>query len=82
MPRYYADQEQYIGFFNTGAYQETLGGFGGIHHCLIPGPRHILIDKDARGKFKYKEFSAHQKPKEVLDILGYYDETPKTTPRT
>jgi arginine decarboxylase len=82
MPRYYADQEQYIGFFNTGAYQETLGGFGGIHHCLIPGPRHILIDKDARGKFKYKEFSGHQKPKEVLDILGYYDETPKTTPRT
>ena len=36
MPKFYPDQDQYIGFFNTGAYQDTLGGFGGIHHCLIP----------------------------------------------
>ena len=23
----------YIGFFNTGAYQESIAGFGGVHHC-------------------------------------------------
>ncbi|MFZ4785620.1 MAG: arginine decarboxylase [Flavobacteriales bacterium] len=73
MPRYYPDQDQYIGFFNTGAYQETLGGFGGIHHCLVPSPRHILIDKDPKGKFRYKEFAPEQKPRDVLEILGYYD---------
>lgn len=73
LPKYYPDQDQYIGFFNTGAYQETLGGFGGIHHCLIPSPRHILIDKDDKGKLRYKEFAAEQKPKDVLEILGYYD---------
>ncbi|MFN9801033.1 MAG: arginine decarboxylase, partial [Bacteroidota bacterium] len=67
------DQDQYIGFFNTGAYQETLGGFGGIHHCLIPSPRHILIDRDDKGRLKYKEFTHEQKPREVLEILGYYD---------
>ncbi len=73
LPRYYPDQTQYIGFFNTGAYQETLGGFGGIHHCLVPSPRHILIDKDPKGKLRYKEFAPEQKPKDVLEILGYYD---------
>jgi arginine decarboxylase len=73
LPKYYPDQDQYIGFFNTGAYQETLGGFGGIHHCLVPSPRHILIDRDPKGKLKYKEFAHEQKPKEVLEILGYYD---------
>lgn len=73
LPKYYPDQDQYIGFFNTGAYQETLGGFGGIHHCLIPSPRHILIDRDDKGRLKYKEFTHEQKPREVLEILGYYD---------
>jgi arginine decarboxylase len=32
-------------FFNTGAYQETIGGYGGLHHCLIPQPKHILSMK-------------------------------------
>ncbi len=73
MPKFYPDQDQYIGFFNTGAYQETLGGFGGIHHCLVPSPRHILIEKDSKGKLRYREFSHEQRPKEVLEILGYYD---------
>jgi hypothetical protein len=39
----------YNGFFNTGAYQETIGGYGGLHHCLIPQPKHILIDRDENG---------------------------------
>jgi len=74
LPRFYPDQDQYIGFFNTGAYQDTLGGFGGIHHCLVPQPRHILIDRDAKGKIKYKEFAPEQKPKDILEILGYYND--------
>jgi arginine decarboxylase len=40
---------------------------------LVPSPRHILIEKDAKGKLKYREFSHEQRPKEVLEILGYYD---------
>ena len=73
LPRYYPDQAQYIGFFNTGAYQDTLGGFGGIHHCLMPQPKHVLIDRDGKGKLKYKLWAPEQKPKDVLEILGYYD---------
>jgi arginine decarboxylase len=39
----------FIGFFfNTGAYQETIGGFGGLQHCLIPS-QNILINRDADG---------------------------------
>jgi arginine decarboxylase len=36
----YKEKPLYIGF-NTGAYQETIGGYGGLHHCLIPQPKHI-----------------------------------------
>jgi arginine decarboxylase len=46
LPKYNSDKPLYIGFFNTGAYQETIGGYGGLQHCLIPSPKHILIDFD------------------------------------
>ena len=61
----------YIGFFNTGAYQETIGGYGGVHHCLMPQPKHILIDKDADGNFTYSVFRDEQRPDDVLKLLGY-----------
>lgn len=61
----------YIGFFHTGAYQDTLSGFGGVHHCLIPAPKHILIDKDEKGEFVYKVFAQEQRSQAVLDFLGY-----------
>ncbi|MFT7592684.1 MAG: arginine decarboxylase, partial [bacterium] len=45
IPEYDENNTLYIGFFNTGAYQESLSGYGGIQHCLIPSPKHIIIDK-------------------------------------
>ena len=61
----------YIGFFNTGAYQESIAGFGGVHHCLLPQPKHILIQKAKNGKLQYEVFSEEQKPEDVLHLLGY-----------
>ncbi|HAV02180.1 arginine decarboxylase [Chryseobacterium salipaludis] len=61
----------YIGFFHTGAYQETIGGYGGVHHCLMPQPKHILIDKDEEGNFVYTLFREEQRPDDVLKLLGY-----------
>ena len=61
----------YIGFFNTGAYQENIGGFGGLQHCLIPNPKHILIQKDSSGNINYHLFKAQQTKEEFLKILGY-----------
>lgn len=71
LPKYRKTQSLYIGFFNVGAYQETVGGFGGLQHCLIPSPKHLLIDKNPDGSLNYRLFSEEQKSKQLLDILGY-----------
>lgn len=61
----------YIGMFHTGAYQESLGGFGGIQHCLIPAPKHVIIEKDAQGNISSRLFSEEQKSEDMLKLLGY-----------
>lgn len=71
MPKLKQGDVLHMGFFHTGAYQESLGGYGGIQHCLIPAPKHILIDKDSEGKFSYEVFAEEQKPESMLNILGY-----------
>ncbi|HET8735025.1 MAG TPA: arginine decarboxylase, partial [Pricia sp.] len=71
LPKYKRDKPLYIGFFNTGAYQETIGGYGGLQHCLIPRPKHVLIDRDANGSLTYTLFSPQQKAEDFLGILGY-----------
>lgn len=73
LPKYKKEKPLYIGFFNTGAYQETIGGFGGLQHCLIPSPKHLLIDKDEDGNLITKVFSEQQKSEDLLKILGYND---------
>ncbi|OIQ16959.1 MAG: arginine decarboxylase [Flavobacterium sp. MedPE-SWcel] len=71
LPNYKKEKPLYIGFFNTGAYQETIGGYGGLQHCLIPQPKHILIDRDKNGMLSTEVFSEQQKAEDVLKILGY-----------
>lgn len=71
LPKYNKDKPLYIGFFNTGAYQETIGGFGGLQHCLIPCPKHVLIDRDANGNLTTTLFSEQQRSEDLLKILGY-----------
>jgi arginine decarboxylase len=71
LPKLVKGQNQYIGFFHTGAYQESIGGYGGIQHCLIPAPKHVIIDKDKEGNFTTKLFAKEQSYKSMLKILGY-----------
>ena len=71
LPKYDRNKVLYIGFFNTGAYQETIGGFGGLKHCLIPEPKHILIQRDENGKLQTELFSEEQTAADYLKILGY-----------
>ncbi|WP_369049155.1 arginine decarboxylase [Tenacibaculum sp. UWU-22] len=71
LPVYEKENPLYVGFFNTGAYQETIGGFSGLQHCLIPAPKHILIDKNEKGDVVTKLFKEQQKSEEFLSILGY-----------
>lgn len=65
------DAPLYLGFFHTGAYQESLSGFGGIKHCLIPSPKLLLVDSDGKGNYSTQLFRDSQQPEEMLDILGY-----------
>lgn len=71
LPKYSKEKPLYIGFFNTGAYQETIGGFGGLQHCLIPQPKHILIDRDEEGNIVTELFSQQQTSENLLSLLGY-----------
>ncbi len=71
LPKFHPQKDQYIGFFHTGAYQESVGGFGGIQHCLIPNPKHVIVDSDGEGNFTTKLFAKEQSYKSMLKILGY-----------
>ena len=71
LPLIEEDENLYIGFFHTGAYQESLGGYGGIQHCLIPAPKHVLIDRDDKGNFTTKLFKEEQDEEGMLKVLGF-----------
>jgi arginine decarboxylase len=73
LPKFDKNDPLYIGFFNIGAYQETIGGYGGLQHCLIPQPKHVIIDRDEEGKIRTKLFKEQQTADNFLKILGYHD---------
>jgi len=71
LPKYDPEDPLYLGFFNTGAYQESIGGYGGIQHCLTPAPKHVIIDRDENGEHHFRLFSKEQSYKSMLKTLGY-----------
>ncbi|MEP7262973.1 MAG: arginine decarboxylase [Bacteroidota bacterium] len=71
LPKLDNGNKQYLGFFHTGAYQESIGGYGGIQHCLIPAPKHVLIDRLEDGEYSTRLFAKEQSAKSMMKILGY-----------
>ena len=65
------EENLYLGFFHTGAYQDSISGFGGIKHCLIPSPQHIVIDLDEQGNLTDQVLHPKQSAESMLQILGY-----------
>ena len=61
----------YLGFFHTGAYQDALSGYGGIKHCLIPSPKHIIIYKNSEGNLVDHLYQKEQSVEQMLQVLGY-----------
>ncbi|TAE91077.1 MAG: hypothetical protein EAY81_00290 [Bacteroidetes bacterium] len=71
MPKLKEGEPLYMGFFHTGAYQESLGGYGGIQHCLIPAPKHLIIDHNEDGSLKVEVFAQEQSASQMMKVLGY-----------
>lgn len=61
----------YVGFFHTGAYQDQISGYGGIKHCLIPSPKHIIVEYDKNGALDTWVYAKEQSAQSMLKILGY-----------
>lgn len=61
----------YVGFFHTGAYQDQLSGYGGIKHCMVPSPKHIVVEKDEKGNLVDWLYAKEQTPQSMLKLLGY-----------
>ena len=73
LPTYSSEDEEplYVGFFHTGAYQDSISGYGGIKHCLIPAPKMIVIDRDETGNYIDTVYRNEQTVEDMLTILGY-----------
>jgi arginine decarboxylase len=68
LPKIEDGQTLYMGMFHTGAYQETLGGFGGLQHCLIPAPQHIIINRDESGRISHEVCSTEQDSESMMQV--------------
>lgn len=73
LPMYEKEDNEplYLGFFHTGAYQDSVSGYGGIKHCLIPSPKHVIIDRDEQGNIIDTVYREEQSVDEMFKILGY-----------
>ncbi|MCS6870805.1 MAG: hypothetical protein NZ571_05040 [Anaerolineae bacterium] len=59
-----------VGFFECGAYQETLGGRRGAHHCLLPEGGELILDTEAQG-VAILSYADGQDAPAMLSALGY-----------
>jgi arginine decarboxylase len=59
-----------VGFFDCGAYQETLGGRFGTKHCLLPEGSELVFDEDENG-IHCENFRPGQTAAETLGNVGY-----------
>jgi arginine decarboxylase len=73
LPTFKDDDKEplYLGFFHTGAYQDAISGYGGIKHCLIPSPKHVIIDRDSNGNIIDYVYRNEQSSNDMFKILGY-----------
>jgi arginine decarboxylase len=71
LPKLDKEEPLYLGFFHTGAYQDQISGYGGIKHCLIPSPKHIIVGHDKSGKLVDWVYAKEQSAQSMLKILGY-----------
>lgn len=71
LPTIKEGEDLYVAIFSVGAYQESISGVGGVHHCMIPEGEEVLISREGKKELKV---NGVQSKEEMLEILGYNDE--------
>jgi len=71
LPETVPDDDLYLGFFGTGAYQEILSGVRGVHHCLLPEAKELIIERDPHGSQLTRRVVRGQSSAAILTALGY-----------
>jgi arginine decarboxylase len=71
LPELRPDDALYLGFFGTGAYQEMLSGVRGVHHCLLPEAKELIIERDPHNGAELRHVMRGQSSRAVLSALGY-----------
>mgnify|MGYP002135940452 CR=1 FL=1 len=66
-----AAHEIEFGFEVWRQHQDQISGYGGIKHCLIPSPKHIIVGHDKNGKLTDWVYAKEQTAQSMLKILGY-----------
>lgn len=63
-------RDLYIGFFSIGAYQEVLGGIGGVKHCVVPEAEELIVDQNPNGTYQFRALPG-QDATRLLANLGF-----------
>ncbi len=61
------EEEYFLGFFLTGAYQEVLG----MRHNLFTHPTEVVVEFDEEGNYLIKSINEAQNLMDILDDLDY-----------
>lgn len=77
LPALRPDEPLYLGFFGTGAYQEMLSGVRGVHHCLLPEAKELIIERDPHTGAELERIIWAQSSATILAMLGYGRYTPR-----
>ena len=65
-------EDLYIACLGTGSYQTSMNGKGGIHHCLLPEEKDILVYKE-EGKVVEDVRKELQTIDEIVSLSGLND---------
>ncbi|MFZ6027175.1 MAG: arginine decarboxylase [Chloroflexota bacterium] len=63
-------RDLYVGFFSIGAYQEILGGIGGVKHCVVPEAEELIVDQNLDGTYRFRAVPG-QDAARLLANLGF-----------
>ena len=65
------EETNYIGCIGTGSYQNSMNGKGGVHHCLLPEERDLIIYTDNNGKEVRKIRHELQSINDIYRIINF-----------